>query len=682
MHPLAAAALVALAASEPAPSPPALRVYVSGTYMPLHGTSGAERVGIEPELAAALAAALGRRLELVDRSSTGADALGSVATGKADLALSAVTPTPERAQRVDFTRPYHAVELRLAGPPLASLSDLAGKRVAVASAVTAALAREAKLPGTFVRVKTVRDALAAVVFKQADYALDEDLALLAEIRGTPLALVGPKVADSPIAAAVPKGRAAEWDAVLARIGPEIERIRRRWRRYHATFEQLDAGCAIHCGVLSGGELACFGEGAASLPPPPGTFTTVTAGDRHACALRSDGRLACWGDGEAGRAKPPAGEFVKVSAGSAHTCALAKGGTIACWGSNASGESAAPPGTFSDVAAGVDTSCAIRSRDHAVVCWGKRPLSLLDRHYLSVAVGGGMCALAVNGEPTCAGSGRGGGRPYALQESFLEVAAGSKALCGLRAESKVSCWDGAFPGDRALPITGISLQCGVLCGLAPDGAPVCTAEDPGARSPQHVSVRLAGGEEVLVAGPREASGALPTGDVLIAYCDVKRAIRGEVFGEGTWKLAAVLDSAGALRAVDEQAPPPAPGTWHVAGGSPKHRVKLGAPCSGLALATSAPLTPAPELRSARPGVAGERWATVRGPFGDASLGLLDEPYDPVITGGYTEEELTADWGDVGTGGLRARRCLLLVSRVLGSGEQEVMLPDAYACGEGD
>ncbi len=485
MHPLVVVSVFALAASEPAPSPP-LRVYISGTYMPLHGTSGTERIGIEPELAALLARTLGRRLELVDRATTGADALGSVATGKADLALSAVTPTPERAKRVGFTRPYHAVELRLAGPPLASIADLAGKRIAVASAVSAALARDANLPGTLVAVKTVREAVAAVLSNQADYALDEDIALLAEIRGTSLALAGPKVADSPIAAAVPMGRAAEWDAVLAKVGPEVERIRRRWRMYFASFDQLDAGCAVHCGVLSGGGLACFGERAAAASPPPGTFTAVSAGDRHACALRTDGTIACWGDDEAGQAKPPPGQFVKVSAGSDHTCALAKDGRISCWGSNASGEAAAPAGTFGEVAAGFRTSCAVRTQDHAVLCWGKRRLSLLERHYLSVAVGDGVCALAVNGKPTCAGSGR-GGKPYALEESFLEVAAGSKALCGLRAEGKVSCWDGAFPGERALSITGISLQCSVLCGLTPDGAPVCTAEDPGARSPDFISV---------------------------------------------------------------------------------------------------------------------------------------------------------------------------------------------------
>ncbi len=112
------------------------------------------------------------------------------------------------------------------------------------------------------------------------------------------------------------------------------------------------------------------------------------------------------------------------------------------------------------------------------------------------------------------------------------------------------------------------------------------------------------------------------------------------------------------------------------------MKLGAPCSGFTLAATAPLAPAPAPRSVPADATGATWATVRGAFGEVSLGLVEESYDPVLTGGYTEEELKADWGEVGTGGLRPHRCFHLISRVFGVDDQQVMLPDPYACGEGD
>jgi hypothetical protein len=232
---------------------------------------------------------------------------------------------------------------------------------------------------------------------------------------------------------------------------------------------------------------------------------------------------------------------------------------------------------------------------------------------------------------------------------------------------------------------MSLQCNVLCGLAPDGAPVCVADDPGAKTPEIISVRLAGGEEALVSGPRDASGAVPGGEVAIAYCEPKTIIHEQKFGDGVWKLGAMLDSRGALRPLAEGQPPPVVrGTFSAAGGSAKDRVKLGAPCSRVALAATAPLAP---LASAPPGPtyarsAAATWATLRAPSGDVSLALMDESYDPIRDGGYTEADLKADWGDVGTGGLRPGQCFHLVLRAPGVDDQEVLLPDPYACGEGD
>ncbi len=214
---------------------PALRVYTSGSYLPLHGVNAGRPIGIEPEIAEVLARALGRKLVFVDRAA-GGDGVSAVASGKADVALNAVTPTAARGERVDFTAPYAEVELRLAaraGVGVPRLEQLAGYRVAVPQGVALEQARAAKLPGKVLPVPSVGDALAALAWGEAEFAVGEDVALLAALRGSEFELVGPPVARSPIAMAAPKGRGAEYDALLARLAPEIAAVKARWRRHFA-----------------------------------------------------------------------------------------------------------------------------------------------------------------------------------------------------------------------------------------------------------------------------------------------------------------------------------------------------------------------------------------------------------------------------------------------------------------
>ena len=82
-----------------------LRVGVTGSQPPLNMTAkSGEFIGLEVDLATALAASLKVEAEFVKMDFE--DLIGAVESGEIDLALSGMTMTPERNQRVAFAGPY------------------------------------------------------------------------------------------------------------------------------------------------------------------------------------------------------------------------------------------------------------------------------------------------------------------------------------------------------------------------------------------------------------------------------------------------------------------------------------------------------------------------------------------------------------------------------------------------
>lgn len=81
-----------------------LKVATSATFPPYEYYSDAEIVGIDMDLAKALAERLGRRLIIEDMEF---DAIVSaVQSGKADLGIAGMSVTADRLKNVDFTNPY------------------------------------------------------------------------------------------------------------------------------------------------------------------------------------------------------------------------------------------------------------------------------------------------------------------------------------------------------------------------------------------------------------------------------------------------------------------------------------------------------------------------------------------------------------------------------------------------
>ncbi len=103
--------------------------------------------GSDVETARLLANDLGVQLEIVP--TTGPSRIPTLQTNKADLVISTLSITPERAKVVDFSVPYAdhpSVVAALPSIPLKSYADLDGKKVAVVRGTTqdTDLTREAK----------------------------------------------------------------------------------------------------------------------------------------------------------------------------------------------------------------------------------------------------------------------------------------------------------------------------------------------------------------------------------------------------------------------------------------------------------------------------------------------------------------------------------------------------------
>lgn len=74
------------------------------TFPPYEFREGDEIVGIDPSIMREVSRATGRELIIEDMSFD--SVITAVVTGKADVAASGITVTPERMQQVDFSIPY------------------------------------------------------------------------------------------------------------------------------------------------------------------------------------------------------------------------------------------------------------------------------------------------------------------------------------------------------------------------------------------------------------------------------------------------------------------------------------------------------------------------------------------------------------------------------------------------
>jgi len=114
-----------------------LIVATSADYPPFEFFKDGEIVGFEADLIRAIASEMKTSILLKDMSFD--TIIGALQTGRIDLAISAISSTPERAEKTDFSIPYHksmTVILVSSDSPLTKIEDLSGKTIGVQMGTT------------------------------------------------------------------------------------------------------------------------------------------------------------------------------------------------------------------------------------------------------------------------------------------------------------------------------------------------------------------------------------------------------------------------------------------------------------------------------------------------------------------------------------------------------------------
>lgn len=227
-------------------------------------------------------------------------------------------------------------------------------------------------------------------------------------------------------------------------------------------------------------LSCASVNLAGTAPSPGRVHAAGAPFTHAttpadhfvslsvgtCGVTRRGALVCWGGVLPGQPGPAANSFSSVSVGPGQACAVRRGGaraqTVTCWGSN--NFVLSPPGRFVEVSVGGLEACGIEVDGSALCWWNSFPTSCLKHH-----------------PPNCTRP-RLGSR--LRRGPFVQLSAGSGAVCGLRRGGSLTCWADIVAGP-ASPVPGsvppgkfsaVSVGQGFACALRMDHTAVCWGDD--------------------------------------------------------------------------------------------------------------------------------------------------------------------------------------------------------------
>lgn len=552
-----------------------LRVAISGSYLPLHGPVDGEMAGLEVDLAAALARALGRELQILDRKTLGVGSVAAVASGKVDLSLSSITPTAARAKKVDFTRPYLQLRYRLAGGhEVRDLKKVKGL-VAVPSGLVAKAVREHLGEARVVRMRT-KAALRAFRRGEVDYLADESVGLLLAISGTRLKIVGPPFGSSSLAIAVPKGEASKYDALLTQVKETLDAIRRKWRPGDPAAARVGLRTAAlgeqhTCAVDIDGKIVCWGlSSSGATKAPRGRFLQVAAGSSHSCGLREDKTVVCWGN--INPTATPTGAFKAIFGGGITTCGLRVGGEAECWNTGKARadydfDPTPKAGTFTRLSVGDRFACGLRP-DATLACWGKEKRvvdAVPTGRFLQVSVGSThACAVREDRTAVCWGN-NARKQTDVLTGKYRQIEAGDGDSCAITTLGTLVCWGWDFKvGNRERPeavgLTRLFSGTGMhYCGALQNGQIRCWGRDSD-RVPRSFATKPFIGAKLFSRLPKEWIVLHEKGEALVreTYCDAAEAsfslskkcsegdhCLGAVYGQDgdAWELLSVVEDEG-------------------------------------------------------------------------------------------------------------------------------------------
>ncbi len=209
-----------------------LRVAMWGEYMPLHGFVGDRAIGLEAELAYTLGAYLNREVRFVDPRKKGMSSIEAVARGEADIAINAITPTPEREKLVAFTKPYLTMPYRVMRWSYDWIDDcriLASKRV-VAPEGPAFSALQAVIGDKAVSAPSLQAAMDLLTANKVDFIFGEEAGLVAlgRDRQVDLMLSVCPLGSAQFSIAAPKSEVTIYNNALDALQSTISELVRWW----------------------------------------------------------------------------------------------------------------------------------------------------------------------------------------------------------------------------------------------------------------------------------------------------------------------------------------------------------------------------------------------------------------------------------------------------------------------
>lgn len=301
----------------------------------------------------------------------------------------------------------------------------------------------------------------------------------------------------------------------------------RWRS--VAVSRGATSTAAMCGVTTGHELQCWGDGTLAAAPVPTAVPgapaagKVVLGTSHACALAIDQRIWCWGSNSAGQLGDGSNttrlvpalvavdrRFRDVGAGNGFTCGLSTVGEVWCWGSNSSGQLGTGSGVssavpmrvasdlrFGELVAGQNQACA-RALAGDWFCWGLDAFGAVSMGRSGVGrtdipvpavTTPGFTRLATNYNSSCALDD--GGRAWcwgfngqrilgdptldgerqepglvATGLRFVEIATGDYATCGRTADGALHCWGFNLLSRVGVPDRSVQLDPVAVSGVPP------------------------------------------------------------------------------------------------------------------------------------------------------------------------------------------------------------------------
>jgi polar amino acid transport system substrate-binding protein len=210
-----------------------------------------QATGSDVDTARLLAKDLGVELEIV--TTTGPTRIPMLLTNKADLVISTLSITPDRAKVIDFSLPYAdhpSVVAALKSIQLSKMSDLDGKRVAVVRGTTqdTDLARDAK-GAQLVRYEDDATMALAVASGQVDILATARSLLPAISKKNPARTVEPKITMRTFYLAVGlrknEPRLKEWVNGWVKANLQNGQLAAIYKKYHGidipTDQLLKAG---------------------------------------------------------------------------------------------------------------------------------------------------------------------------------------------------------------------------------------------------------------------------------------------------------------------------------------------------------------------------------------------------------------------------------------------------------